>query len=380
MEEKNEWHTVVPGRDKTADGPAIKVGTRIMENACPYLSIIIVSFNTRDILRDCLKSVYSSWWRCAFEVIVVDNNSNDGSVRMVKEEFPEVVLVENRDNKLFAKANNQAATLAKGKYLLLLNSDTLVYDDNLQKMVDAFDHLEQMVLKRRSARLAMKPALRQHEAPDVENNAAERCSGRSGGGIICMAPKILNADHSLQSCGYPLGKLMERTVMCFKLHKLFPVRLVRALLLPTMPLGENVTCSVGWVSGSCMLMNAERYREVGGLSEKLEFYGEEPEFAWRTLYKFGYKTMYYADAEIVHLGGQSTRKNGVIDDEVRLHRYSLLVKETVGFRTGVIQSRIVVFAAHLKRLLSSKKQCFSDAINYEKKVIAYLRQCQSSEK
>lgn len=301
---------------------------------CTYLSIIIVSFNTRDILRDCLKSIYSSKWKCGFEVIVVDNNSHDGSVQMVREEFPEVVLIENQENKLFAIANNQGAAIAKGKYLLLLNSDTLVYDDNLQRMVDFFDQ----------------------QKDDV----------------ICVGPRVLNKDRSLQSCGWPIGKLMERIVLCFKLHRIFPKRIVRALLLPTLPLGADVTCSVGWVLGACMLMDAAKYKEVGGLSEKIEFYGEEPEFGFRTLYRYGYKTMYYADAEIVHLGGQST-KSVSVPDETRLRRYSLLIKETVGLRTGIRQSQIVVVAAYLKRLLSSNKQYFTDAIRYEKEVIKYLR-------
>ena len=191
-----------------------------------YLSIIIVSYNTVDILEDCLHSIYSSHWKCSFEVIVVDNNSHDGSVMMIKDKFKDVVLIENKENKLFSIANNQGASIAKGKYLLLLNSDTLVYGDNIQKMVDFFD-----------------------KQPDD---------------VVCVGPKILNKDHSLQSCGKPIGKLMERIVLCFKLHKLFSTRLVRALLLPTLPIGENVTSTVGWVSGSCMLMDAQKYKEVGG--------------------------------------------------------------------------------------------------------------------
>ena len=300
------------------------------------LSIIIVSWNTKDILRDCLRSIRESEWRCSYEIIVVDNHSHDGSPQMVKEEFKEAVLIENPDNKLFAVANNQGARVARGRYLLLLNSDTLVYGDNLQKMVDFFD--------------------------------------RQPGDVVCVGPKVLNKGHTLQSCGWPIGKLMERFVLCFKLHRILPVRLVRALLLPTLPLGENVTCSVGWVVGACMMVDARKYKEVGGLSENIEFYGEEPEFGYRTYYKHGYKTMYYADAEIIHLGGQSANKTR-IGEEVRLRRYSLLVKETVGLKTGINQCRIVIAAAYLKRMLSSNKPYFTEAIEYEKRVIAYLKKC-----
>ena len=100
-----------------------------------YLSIIIVSYNTVDILEDCLHSIYSSHWKCSFEVIVVDNNSHDGSVMMIKDKFKDVVLIENKENKLFSIANNQGASIAKGKYLLLLNSDTLVYGEDRKSVV-----------------------------------------------------------------------------------------------------------------------------------------------------------------------------------------------------------------------------------------------------
>lgn len=127
------------------------------------LSIIIVNFNTCDITRQCLESIYNAEWRDNFEIIVIDNNSQDGSVDMIAKEFPEVRLIANKDNKLFAIANNQGAEIAKGKYLLLLNSDTIVEKDNLQKMIDFFE-----------------------TQPDD---------------VICIGPKILNPDRTLQSCG-----------------------------------------------------------------------------------------------------------------------------------------------------------------------------------
>lgn len=104
------------------------------------LSIIIVSYNTKNILDECLSSIYNSKIRDSFEIIVVDNCSKDRSVEMLESKYPDVILVKNDVNNLFAKANNQGAKIAKGEYLLLLNSDTIVYDDNLQKMVDYLIH------------------------------------------------------------------------------------------------------------------------------------------------------------------------------------------------------------------------------------------------
>lgn len=136
-----------------------------IENNTPLLSIIIVSFNTCEVTKQCLNSIYKSNWKDSFEIIIVDNNSYDGSVEMIRETFPNVKVIANKENKLFSIANNQGAAIAKGKYLLLLNSDTIVKENNIQKMIDFF----------------------------------ERCPEN----IICIGPKILNLDGTLQSRGFP---------------------------------------------------------------------------------------------------------------------------------------------------------------------------------
>jgi len=99
------------------------------------VSVIIVSWNTRDILQDCLESVYAQTRGVSFEVIVVDNASSDGSVEMVRSQLQQVTLVANRDNRGFAAANNQGMQIARGRYILLLNSDTVVLDGAIQKVV-----------------------------------------------------------------------------------------------------------------------------------------------------------------------------------------------------------------------------------------------------
>jgi GT2 family glycosyltransferase len=99
------------------------------------VSIIIVNWNTRDILRDCLNSVYGNTKGLEIEVIVVDNASGDGSAEMVRPEFPEVRLIANSDNKGFAAANNQGIKAARGRYVLPLNSDTIVLDDAIARVV-----------------------------------------------------------------------------------------------------------------------------------------------------------------------------------------------------------------------------------------------------
>src|SRR3989344_8797060 len=99
------------------------------------LSVIIVNWNTKKLLEDCLKSIYKFTKEISFEVIVVDNGSKDGSQALVKEKFPQVKLILNKSNLGFTKANNQGIEVAKGKYILLLNSDTYLIENSLKKII-----------------------------------------------------------------------------------------------------------------------------------------------------------------------------------------------------------------------------------------------------
>lgn len=147
------------------------------------LSIIVVSYNTKETTDNCLSSIYNSMWKDPFEVIVIDNDSHDGSVEMIKSKYPYVKLIVNEDNKLFAIANNQGANWACGKYLLLLNSDTLVEKDNLQKMLSYFETV-----------------------PDD---------------VICIGPKVLNMDGTIQSSGYPNPGLRGAFLYVFQITQTF---------------------------------------------------------------------------------------------------------------------------------------------------------------
>ena len=98
------------------------------------LSIIVVNWNTRDLLRDCLESVEETVRDLSYEVIVVDNASTDGSAAMLRERFPSVRLIENDENRGFGAANNQALRIMKGRYALLLNSDTLLTESSVTEL------------------------------------------------------------------------------------------------------------------------------------------------------------------------------------------------------------------------------------------------------
>lgn len=303
----------------------------------PRLSIIIVSYNTCDVTDQCLKSVYSAKWRDDFEVIVVDNNSSDGSVDMIRSKYPQVKLIANPNNKLFAIANNQGAKIANGEYLLLLNSDTIVYDDNLQRLIDFFDK----------------------QPKDV----------------ICIGPKILNPDKSLQSGPHPRSGIIEHFFHLTHAVKILPFL---KCFFPTLPSNPYKVQRAGWIMGCAMMIRSKEYKEVGGLNEAIEFYGEEPEFGYRTD-RLGYKTIYYPEAEIIHLGGISTKKKEGLnpeEEEARkardLRRYEKLIQQTTGYDKAINTAKATIFAYRLLWCVS-RNPYFKDAIKHEKEVICYLK-------
>jgi len=303
------------------------------------LSIIVVSFNTREILRDCLSSIGKAGIQCSYEIIVVDNDSRDGSVEMLKRDFSGVALIENRQNALFAKANNQGAAVARGEYLLLLNSDTLVEKDNLDVLVKFLD-----------------------DSPRK---------------VACVGPIVLNDDRTEQSSGYALPSIAERVSMVLHLNRLLPKFLFRRLLPEGIPGVYDGTHKAGWISGCCMLIRRSVYMELGGLNEALEFYGEEPEFCWR-LRKAGYETWLVHDASIIHLGGKSSgdAHAAFLQDETgAMRRYTALQKHTVGIRKSIVMSRIVILSAMAKYLVSGrdKKKYFRNAISRERAIVRYMK-------
>ncbi len=265
-------------------------------------------------------------------MIVVDNNSSDNSLSRIRKEYPQVKVIVNNENRLFAIANNQGASIAKGKYLLLLNSDTLVDGDNLQRMIDFFDTCHK--------------------------------------DVICIGPKVLNRDGSLQSFGQPeWGSRFQHIAKLFHLNRILPLHLISE------PLDRNPdrTHRTGWVVGACMMIPRKLYQEVGGLNENLVFYGEEPEFGYRTK-RLGYKTLYYAGASIVHLGGvssKSTKKEYSFERDI--NEYDSLVRLTVGAREAIRITWWTRMSYKLKRMFHPDKEYFNSRIAHETRVMRYFQ-------
>jgi N-acetylglucosaminyl-diphospho-decaprenol L-rhamnosyltransferase len=233
------------------------------------LSAIVVNWNTRDLLRRCVGSLYASAGsdQCP-EMLVVDNGSADGSPEVVRSEFPSAILIANRENLGFARANNQAIAKAGGEYLLLANTDTEMLGAAIPEMVDYADR-----------------------HPDV----------------AVVGPQLLNSDGTIQSSrrSFPTAAtaFLESTVLqrWFGNHPA-----VRHYYLLERP--DDETQEVGWLVGACLLVRAEACRQVGLMDEGYFMYSEEMDWC-RRFSDAGWKIVYLPSAKVVHYEGQSSGKD-----------------------------------------------------------------------
>ncbi len=233
------------------------------------VSVIIVNWNTSDLLRQCLHSVFAQTSSIECEVIVVDNGSTDGSVEMVRQEFPRVNLLANYENRGFAAANNQGIAIAKGRYVLLLNSDTIVLDRAIERTI-AF-------------------------ADDHSDTAVTGC-------------RVLNSDRSLQYTCFMFPSILNSLLLATYLPRLFP----RSGFFGRERMtwwSRNDTREVDVVTGCYMLVRREAVDEVGLMDERFFMYAEETDWCYRFKAK-GWKNRFTPGAEIIHIGGASAAKLG----------------------------------------------------------------------
>lgn len=229
------------------------------------VSIVIVNWNTRDILRNCLRSIYEQAGEVNFEVVVIDNGSTDGSVQMVKNDFQQVILIENSRNRGFAAANNQGMKISRGRYVLLLNSDTLVLEQAVAKMVYFADkHPEAAV----------------------------------------FGCRILNPDRTLQRTCFMFPSIINLLLSSTYLYKLFPRNRFFGRERMTWWDRQDMK-EVDVVTGCFMLVRRKAIEQVGMMDEQFFMYGEETDWCYQ-FHKAGWKVMFTPEAEIIHLGGVSS--------------------------------------------------------------------------
>ncbi len=205
------------------------------------ISICIPTLNARTVIRDCLRSIHANMQKASFEIIVVDNNSQDGTVEMLKDEFPTVQLIVNDHNEGFTRPSNQALQASCGSYALLLNNDTLIQRHALDRLIEfAYAYLE----------------------------------------IGNVSPKVLNRDGTLQKqCRRSFATPWDLFCYFSGLSYLFPNSPLFARCLVTY-LDENETQSVDAVSGSCMLIRREVMNQIGLLDERFFAYQEDTDYCF----------------------------------------------------------------------------------------------------
>jgi GT2 family glycosyltransferase len=231
------------------------------------VSVIIVNWNTREVLHDCISSVYAQTKDIELEVIIVDNASTDGSTEMIRNKFPQVKLIENPANRGFARANNQGIKVAKGRYVLLLNSDTVVVDKAIAKMVSFAD--------------------------DNPSAAVVGC-------------KVINPDGTLQRTCFMFPSLLNMFLSSTYLYKIFPKSRFFGRERMTW-WDRNDVREVDVVTGCFMLVQRAAIKQVGMMDERFFMYGEETDWCYR-FKKAGWRIVFAPVDEIVHLGGQSSRQ------------------------------------------------------------------------
>ena len=235
------------------------------------LSIVIVNYNVEHFLEHCLLSVRKAIKNIDAEIFVVDNNSVDSSVNMLKNKFPEVKLIKNKENVGFAKANNQAIRISTGEYVLLLNPDTVVEEDTFTKCLSFMDsHIDAGGLGVKmidGQGKILKESKRGFPTPWV-------CFCKMTG-LASIFP------NSKKYCGYYMGHL---------------------------PYTE--TNQVNILAGAFMLIRKKTLDEVGLLDETFFMYGEDIDLSYR-ITKAGWKNYYFADTSIIHYKGESTKKGSL---------------------------------------------------------------------
>lgn len=227
------------------------------------LSVCIVTRTAKTILYDCLKSIRENTHTVRFEILVVDNDSRDGTVEMLRKEFPDVCVIVNDHNAGFTRPSNQALRACQGKYALLLNNDTLVPPGALDRLVEFME---------------AHPAVG-----------------------IC-GPKVLNRDGTLQKqCRRSFATPWDLFCYFSGLSTLFPKSRLFGRYLMTYMDGDTLH-EADAISGSCMLLRREVMNQIGLLDERFFAYQEDADYCFRAK-QAGWKVYYFPGAQIIHYGG-----------------------------------------------------------------------------
>ena len=243
------------------------------------VSIIILSYNTRELLQRCLIETISHRHGLECEIIVVDNASHDGSVEMVRNEFPEVKVIENTSNIGYASGNNLGINASQGEFILLLNSDAFLSGKVLLDLVKYFKN--------------------NHRA-----------------GIV--GPRLIHGDGSLHLSCRHFPSFIRHFAKVTGLYRIVPFRSLREWDWMC-DFAHDQELRVDMLSGACWMLRRSMLNEIGFLNEDLFLYGEEFDLCWRAA-KAGWETWFVLTDPVTHLGGKSTQAANMCMG-ISFHRY-----------------------------------------------------------
>ena len=269
------------------------------------ISFIIVNWNTRDLLQDCLNSIIKTVEALKYEVIVVDNASTDGSAGILAEKYPQVRIIANRENRGFGAANNQGFAVMKGKYALLMNTDAVLTNGAAHKLWDFAE-----------------------STPDAA--------------IVCG--QLLNADGSKQNSVAAFPTWLTLTANTSLLEYLFPTK------YPSKRYEHATPLEVNSAIGACMLIRKKALDDVAVFDERYFFFFEETDLAY-AMKRAGWRVYQVPDAMIYHLQGQSIGRNVRSRIEFYRSRYQFLRKWHGGAYYRVAQG-IIFFRLLVDTLLN----------------------------
>jgi hypothetical protein len=276
----------------------------------PEVSVIVVSWNTRELTRACLESVRNHARARPLEVVVVDNDSADGSVDMVRADFPEATLVVNSANLGFGRGVNAGLAVARGKHIMLLNSDTLLEDDVVDRLVSALE-----------------------VEPDV---------GLVGAGLSYPDGRLQPSCGRFPSLGRELASLVSPGNLLGRLGS--------APRFPS-PFHSHADHAsdrdVDWVAGACLLARAEAVEDVGPFDDRIFLFGEEWDWCWR-FRKAGWRVVHRPAASVVHVGSASMESSGPWRVRALLSAYHYVLAKHRGRWHGVGYKAVTLLASSVK--------------------------------
>ncbi len=233
------------------------------------VSVIIVNWNTKDLLRECIQSIQNETKKISYEIIVIDNFSKDNSAQMVKDEFPHICLIANQYNAGFGRANNQGYKIARGKYLLILNPDTLILNRAIEILYEFMENNQQ-------AGVVGPKCIHEDETiqvswasfPGIKNIFTNNVTWKEAFSMMPLFKKIFRSDAVYTNEGFTVKKVIPRQ-------------------------------KVDYILGQCMMIPKSVTDQVGLFNEDIFMYEEEADLCYRVK-EAGFETWFNPDAVIIH--------------------------------------------------------------------------------